>query len=593
MIETQTTSTTPRVVTPGGGATTVAPDDATDSAPASSVAASSPSSSEWSFSPLTEPEGGLRPCNEVIEMVFAGNILPKEVILTTLNGMVDSMFDFTDENQASIAADVKAQIESLVTYSVRARKVCTSCEEANAIWEKTHTEVSASEVMPYCMDGKFAYGRTIGGLVLEPIDLVTGDIISGNIAASFWTDITETNPFFAASQVWPYDFSAVLPQKLSFGAMASASAGTVSFVPDVLGLGEDWQNPRSYVVKEVYQASSIPLLLKVQNDYLETDSCTRLDKRIAISGYSEGGYAAISTADAVERLDDGYINTFLGIGGAPIKLSTEQMRAVVEMADGVYPFPAFSVRFANAYSSTNGDLVNSGLGQDYASDEYMNPDDETKNIKTWIEYGLTYEEMVPLIPTNSSLVVNPDILNMIVSSFETNNTDPCNSDFAPVSLDKACEAVKANDLLATVESFEFPVTFCHSPNDEIVFYSNLPNVSAFENFNMIEDLPGVGDIANPQGSHYESFPVCLLGFMFPFIAPPDEGIIRQITLVNDEACGSPANGTDVPTVAPGGEPSQSSFPTSYTPTESSAYHSFGGSITLVILFVTIISGITW
>ncbi len=110
---------------------------------------------------------------------------------------------------------------------------------------------------------------------------------------------------------------------------------------------------------------------------------------------------------------------------------------------------------------------------------------------------------------------------------------------------------------------------------------------------MIEDLPGVGDIANPQGSHYESFPVCLLGFMFPFIAPPDEGIIRQITLVNDEACGSPANGTDVPTVAPGGEPSQSSFPTSYTPTESSAYHSFGGSITLVILFVTIISGITW
>lgn len=82
------------------------------------------------------------------------------------------------------------------------------------------------------------------------------------------------------------------------------------------------------MVKEVYQASSIPLLLKAENDYVETDSCTRLDKRIAISGYSEGGYAAISTADAVERLNVGYTNTFLGIGGAPIKLSTEQTRAI-------------------------------------------------------------------------------------------------------------------------------------------------------------------------------------------------------------------------------------------------------------------------
>lgn len=184
VIGTQTTSTTPMVVTPGGGATTAVPEDAMDPVTASSAAASSPSSSDWSFSPLTVPEGGLRPCNQVIDMVFVDNILPKEVILTTLNGMIDNMFDFTNETQASIAADVKAQMESLVTYSVRARKVCTSCEEANAIWAKTHADVSASEVMPYCMDGKFAYGRTIGGLVLEPIDSVTGGVVSGNIAVS-------------------------------------------------------------------------------------------------------------------------------------------------------------------------------------------------------------------------------------------------------------------------------------------------------------------------------------------------------------------------------------------------------------------------
>jgi len=223
----------------------------------------------------------------------------------------------------------------------------------------------------------------------------------------------------------------------------------------------------------------------------------------------------------------------------------------------------------------------------------MNPDDKTKNIKIWIEYGLNYEEMVPLIPTPSSDVVNPEVVDMIVSSFAANYTDPCNSEFAPDSLDKACEAVKSNDLLETVESFKFPVTFCHSPNDEIVFYSNLPNVSAFENFNMIEDLPGVGGIVNPQGSHYESFPVCLMGFMFPFVAPPDEGIIRQITPI-DEPCDTPVDGPDAPTVAPGGAPSESSnFPTSYMPTESSAFQSFGGLISFVTLFASIVGGIMW
>lgn len=78
------------------------------------------------------------------------------------------------------------------------------------------------------------------------------------------------------------------------------------------------------MVKQVYQASAIPLLLKVQDDIQQDYNCTSLDKRIAIMGYSEGGYAAISVADAIDRLNDGYIHTFTGVGAAPIKLSSEQ-----------------------------------------------------------------------------------------------------------------------------------------------------------------------------------------------------------------------------------------------------------------------------
>ena len=40
-----------------------------------------------------------------------------------------------------------------------------------------------------------------------------------------------------------------------------------------------------------------------------------------------GGYAAVATAAAIDGLNDGYIHTYTGVGGAPIKLSTEQTKA--------------------------------------------------------------------------------------------------------------------------------------------------------------------------------------------------------------------------------------------------------------------------
>jgi hypothetical protein len=108
---------------------------------------------------------------------------------------------------------------------------------------------------------------------------------------------------------------------MQIGAMATASSGTYTIVPDVLGNGEgeewlgcfwfvvllefcslrcsffvnesDWEGIRSYIVKTVYQASAVPLLLKLQNDVENNYNCTVLDKRINILGYSEGVYSVV------------------------------------------------------------------------------------------------------------------------------------------------------------------------------------------------------------------------------------------------------------------------------------------------------------
>lgn len=212
-----------------------------------------------------------------------------------------------------------SQMELLALYDVRAHKICTSCEDVNKLWEEENA--FGSEVMPYCIEGSFASGRTMSGLLLEPIDSITKEPIMGKVATTIYNYATETNPFLAPSQTWPANIAINPPDEL--GALASASAGTYTLVPDVLGNGEDWENIYVATLSKLYiRHRQIPLLHKMKDDIAKSSNgCTAIDKRVAIMGYSEGGYAAVAIADAIDMLNDGWEHTYTSIGGAPIKVS--------------------------------------------------------------------------------------------------------------------------------------------------------------------------------------------------------------------------------------------------------------------------------
>jgi hypothetical protein len=180
--------------------------------------------------------------------------------------------------------------------------------------------------MPYCDIGTFAYGRTMSGLMLEPIDPYNNKPVQGEVATTLFPMDVSTNPFEAFSEI--KDLPAGLDRNILFPIL-TASSGTYTIVPDVLGNGEDWINTRSYRVKDVYQASTIPLLLKLQDDVGTNYNCTVLDKRVAIVGYGgEGGYSAAAIAEAIDTLDDGYVHTFTAVGGAPVSTAKEQLREI-------------------------------------------------------------------------------------------------------------------------------------------------------------------------------------------------------------------------------------------------------------------------
>lgn len=93
------------------------------------------------------------------------------------------------------------------------------------------------------------------------------------------------------------------------------------------------------------------------------------------------------------------------------------------MHQGTYTYPMFAARLGNSYSSTNPDLANSVVSstqQDFASDEYLDPTNDMKNLIKWAEAGLSNEEMgalLPFPPTGvMSDILNPDFVELVLVS---------------------------------------------------------------------------------------------------------------------------------------------------------------------------------
>ena len=86
-----------------------------------------------------------------------------------------------------------------------------------------------------------------------------------------------------------------------------------------------------------------------------------------------------------------------------------------------YGLPQFAARIGNAYSSTNGDLVNTNLTdtdiqQNLASDEYLDDNDETKDVRTWAKAGLNFTTLLDYMPPRMTDTLNQILVDMILVS---------------------------------------------------------------------------------------------------------------------------------------------------------------------------------
>ncbi len=143
----------------------------------------------------------------------------------------------------------------------------------------------------------------------------------------------------------------------AFLTKALASTGAVSVAPDYLGLGD---NPglHPYLHAES-QATATLDLIRASREYLQDSTSVTLNGEVFVTGYSQGGHAAMATVKYVQ--DSGLFNEFdivaAGPASGPYNLSGSQ--STVLLSGQPYSNPGYVVYLLFAMNRVYGDIYQS------------------------------------------------------------------------------------------------------------------------------------------------------------------------------------------------------------------------------------------
>jgi hypothetical protein len=337
---------------------------------------------------------------------------------------------------------------------------------------------------------------------------------------------------------------------------------------------------------------------------VESTGCTILSSQTSASGYSEGGVAAFVGALALEGLGLEILN--VDTGGAPFRPSYQYAYAIDQMDKGTAPF-VLKTLFAMGttfFSSKIPDLPNTNMGQNILNDQWLDlmvgladtstsmevlnttlPDPVTdivttsfpetskgtyehvcivslcrrfprKPNQTYLRFFLSRTASSPLflgytwVRTYNHLMVHQSLIAQ-------NIFDVCFNSTVGVD-DLLCQAIEENSYVDLIEATEFPVTICHSPNDELVPIANAPNVSTNP---LLSKMTLLGQ--EVLGTHYECMIFCYMTQIIQFSSFGSVSIpLTGIEPLSDPSkCNANAQPASAPTNA-----AMPSAPSAATPT---------------------------
>jgi hypothetical protein len=385
-----------------------------------------------------------------------------------------------------------------VQYGFKAVKVCMSCEEAMEVL--SDEQLASSDpysFSSYCSEDNYGYGavssdqisqlklflnysRTIlsrpsifslyiyslylqehSALVFLPVDPETGEVFKASIRTLFSAHGTQIDVAGAPTEIWPSDMTEFLATKSTeefildtmdyLFAVGGAATGAIVVNPDYIGYGQSVDYNRTFLAVMPYAQSFAMSWLATQKYVANsTAGCSELENVATVSGYSEGGYAAIPGSFALQQLGVTIWGAYPG--GAPYQPIEQYAAVLADFSDGPPADPdklfALQVQVAyNGYANSNEFpfLANTGADQPLLADLFRIPG-TPQNAIDWFATGAT-------IGDDFLDMINADFNAIFEAARADGVTNPCTA-YVTNTTDKLCQVFEEASLIPLLGTFE-------------------------------------------------------------------------------------------------------------------------------------------
>ena len=262
-----------------------------------------------------------------------GNDASSENKVDTGNTQLVSATVIDDINASTMLAYVKGAIDSNATNAFAYKAVKITYNTVNE--DDTPVVASGLLVIPTATDAYQAYRASQG---LSPFSV---SMICENHGTIFADSDAPTKQEIANGK--PDYATAVL---------MTGYAGFASIDPDYIGFGESKGTVHPYIIKKASARASLDMI-KASMKYME-DNGIALNHQLYISGYSEGGYIAMATAQKVE--DELSSVNLMGVVPMAGPYNVKDLADIEIDETRTMVYPAFLADLAYSYDHYYGDV---------------------------------------------------------------------------------------------------------------------------------------------------------------------------------------------------------------------------------------------
>ena len=423
-----------------------------------------------------------------------------------------------------------------IQYGLSVRKLCAACDEFEGLCPE---------------DDEYGANVTMSGLAFFPLQGST--LLPGTHIGSILCHGTQSSMLDAPSAQWIVnnedDNDNLALANLDVHAAAAMFAGTrgsVVILPDYMGYMESANVVfRAYLIRRAYRTATLPLWYKAQQLMADESNCTSaLANAAIVSGYSEGGYAAVAVAQALQDNDVDILHVFAGgaplrLGSAQLLFSLQQLRTNTFLTERRY----YLALLGAAFSSTYPHVANYAQDQDWLEASVRD------TVVNAVHSGGGRNEINAVLDADNLLASIDPIFIQILFDLMDNDpglTNPCAPEnVVPNVTDAICQALADQDLATLLETnVTYPVTLCHSLQDTLVAPSNRPNATLNPDHITLVEI---------DGSHSTAGVTCIVDVIQWYVlsAEWDDFVIEDLHTTSSRGCvvnsgptSAPPNGDD-------------------------------------------------